>query len=95
MPELQKPKGEIEYVTKAEFYEAIGNLKREILREAQSQTDTTVSGLASRIIREMPRLLVEAIEEVAPWIKPKVSTLRGSIKNEFERLIPRSEIRRH
>lgn len=91
--ELQKPKAEIEYVTRAEFYEAIGNLKREILREAQSQTDTTVSGLASRIIREMPRLLVEAIEEVAPWIKPNVATVRGSIKNEFQRLMPRSETR--
>jgi len=87
----KKPKVEIEYVSQAQLKEALEKQRKEILLETQQRTDTTVSGLAARLIKNLPEMLTSAIVEVAPWIKPSTATVRGAMRQEFQDLMPRRQ----
>lgn len=85
-----KPKESIEYVTKKQLGEALIASNSNILNEFKRQLDETVSGAMARVLRNMPRLIAEAIAEANPHLTPIDQTvLRGSMHNEFAELMPR------
>lgn len=85
-----KPETPIEYVTKKQLGEALQASKGNILNEFKRQLDETVSGAMARVLRNMPRLVAEAIAEANPHLTPiDQSVLRGSMHNEFAELMPR------
>jgi len=47
--------------------------------------------LAARLIKNLPEMLTSAIVEVAPWIKPSASAVRGAMRQEFQDLMPRRQ----